>query len=123
MGELVLVMKLPEEQTSKLCWNLGTSSAIMIALGYPGEIQDDLAVRWQWWFLAMIPFCYVVSTLVVHLPIRVHREEHWVGRSHSSHLRADRILHCGRGGQGCVWGAHLGHCSREVEHLRHHYVK
>merc|ERR1712158_93076 len=65
--ELVLVMKLPEEQTSKLCWNLGTSSAIMIALGYPGEIQDDLAVRWQWWFLAMIPFCYVVSTLVVGL--------------------------------------------------------
>merc|ERR1719223_173566 len=65
--ELILVMKLPEEQTSKLCWNLGTSSAIMIALGYPGEIQDDLAVRWQWWFLAMIPFCYVVSTLVVGL--------------------------------------------------------
>merc|ERR1712088_830023 len=52
--------------TSKLCWNLGTSSAIMIALGYPGEIQDDLAVRWQWWFLAMIPFCYVVSTLVAN---------------------------------------------------------
>merc|ERR1712079_322245 len=65
--ELILVMKLPEEQTNKLCWNLGTASAIMVALGYPGEIQDDLAVRWQWWFLAMIPFCYVVGTLIVGL--------------------------------------------------------
>jgi len=65
--ELILVMKLPEEQTSKLCWNLGTASAIMICLGYPGEIQDDLAVRWQYWFMSMIPFCYVVSTLVVGL--------------------------------------------------------
>merc|ERR1712227_853507 len=35
--------------------------------GYPGEIQDDLAVRWQWWFLAMIPFTYVVGTLIVGL--------------------------------------------------------
>jgi len=65
--ELILVMKLPEEQTNKLCWNLGTASAIMVALGYPGEIQDDLAVRWQWWFLAMIPFSYVVGTLIVGL--------------------------------------------------------
>jgi len=65
--ELILVMKLPEEQTNKLCWNLGTASAIMVALGYPGEIQDDLAVRWQWWALAMIPFCYVVATLAVGL--------------------------------------------------------
>jgi len=44
--ELILVMKLPEEQTNKLCWNLGTASAILVALGYPG------AVRRQWWFLA-----------------------------------------------------------------------
>merc|ERR1719360_471335 len=58
--------------------------------------------------------------LMVHIPICVHREEHWPGRCHSSHLRANRIFHCGRGGQGRVWRAHLGHCSREVEHLRHH---
>merc|ERR1712066_887855 len=65
--ELILVMKLPKDQTASLSWNLGTASAIMVALGYPGEIQDDLAVRWQWWFLAMIPFCYVVATLIVGL--------------------------------------------------------
>jgi bacteriorhodopsin len=65
--ELILVMKLPADQTSKLSWNLGTASAVMVALGYPGEIQDDLGVRWFWWFLSMIPFCYVVFTLAVGL--------------------------------------------------------
>jgi len=65
--ELILVMKLPAEQTSTMSWQLGVASALMVALGYPGEIQDDLAVRWQYWAMAMIPFCYVVYTLVVGL--------------------------------------------------------
>ena len=65
--ELILVMKLPQEETASLGWKLGVASALMVALGYPGEIQDDLTVRWFWWFLAMIPFCYVVQTLVVGL--------------------------------------------------------
>jgi len=65
--EVILVMKLREKQTNRLCWNLGTASAIMVALGYPGEIQVYLAVRWQWWLLAMIPFTYVVGTLIVGL--------------------------------------------------------
>jgi len=65
--ELILVMKLPAEQTVSMSWKLGSASALMVALGYPGEIQGDLAVRWIWWFLAMIPFCYVVYELVVGL--------------------------------------------------------
>jgi len=65
--ELILVMKLPEDQTKTLSWNLGVASALMVALGYPGEIQDNLAVRWFWWACAMVPFCYVVFTLVVGL--------------------------------------------------------
>merc|ERR1712127_118737 len=65
--ELILVMRLPEEQTKSLSWSLGTASAVMIMLGYPGEIQDDLTVRWFWWFLSMLPFLYVVYTLVVGL--------------------------------------------------------
>ena len=62
--ELILVMKLPQAETVKLSWSLGVASAVMVALGYPGEIQDNLAVRWFWWAMAMIPFCYVVMTLV-----------------------------------------------------------
>jgi bacteriorhodopsin len=62
--ELILVMKLPKEDTVSMSWKLGLASALMVALGYPGEIQDDLLVRWFWWALAMLPFCYVVMTLV-----------------------------------------------------------
>merc|ERR1712107_864232 len=45
----------------------GVASAVMVALGYPGEIQDDLLVRWIFWALAMVPFTYVVFTLVAGL--------------------------------------------------------
>merc|ERR1712211_59000 len=65
--ELILVMKLPKDQTVSLGWKLGVASAVMVALGYPGEIQDDLVIRWVFWFFAMIPFTYVVFTLVAGL--------------------------------------------------------
>jgi len=62
--ELILVMGLPADETASLAWKLGVSSALMVALGYPGEIQDDNSQRWLWWALAMVPFCYVVYTLL-----------------------------------------------------------
>merc|ERR1712211_131746 len=65
--ELILVMKLPKDQTVSLGWKLGVASAVMVALGYPGEIQNSLGIRWLWWALAMVPFCYVVFTLVAGL--------------------------------------------------------
>ena len=37
--ELVLVMGLSPEETSSKAWSLGSASALMVALGYPGEIQ------------------------------------------------------------------------------------
>merc|ERR1712118_243641 len=45
----------------------GVASAIMVAFGYPGEIQNDPSGRWLWWFFAMIPFIYVVAELAVGL--------------------------------------------------------
>ena len=33
----------------------------MVALGYPG----DLLVRWSWWALVMVSFCFVVFQLLV----------------------------------------------------------
>jgi len=65
--ELILVMKLSREETVKLSWSLGVASALMICFGYPGEIQTDVTQRWIWWGLAMLPFCFVVFTLVVGL--------------------------------------------------------
>merc|ERR1712078_352095 len=59
--ELILVMGLSPKETVSKSWSLGLASAIMVALGYPGEIQDSPSGRWKFWFLAMIPFLYVVA--------------------------------------------------------------
>merc|ERR1711924_42501 len=61
--ELILVMGLPAKETVSKSWTLGLASAIMVALGYPGEIQSDPAARWKFWFILMIPFLYVVAEL------------------------------------------------------------
>jgi len=68
--EIVLVMNLNEEETFSKSWKLGVAAALMIILGYPGELileKDQLSQRWLWWCLAMIPFMYVVYTLLVGL--------------------------------------------------------
>jgi len=65
--ELILVMGLSAEETVSKSWTLGVASAVMVALGYPGEIQDSASGRWMWWFFAMIPFLYVVAELAVGL--------------------------------------------------------
>jgi len=64
--ELILVMGLPADQTASLSWQLGLAAAVMVCLGYPGEIQDG-AARWLWWALSMVPFCFVVEKLLVGL--------------------------------------------------------
>merc|ERR1712199_96357 len=65
--EIVLVMKLSEEETVQRCTYLGISSALMIANGYPGEVSAVPGTRWVFWFLSMIPFTYIVYTLFVGL--------------------------------------------------------
>jgi len=67
--EIVLVMNLTPEQSSLKCKLLGVSAAVMIVLGYPGEliVEGDLTVRWKYWGLAMLPFCYIIYELLVGL--------------------------------------------------------
>jgi bacteriorhodopsin len=68
--EIVLVMKLPAAEASSKCFTLGTAAAVMIMLGYPGELiveGDNLIYRWLCWFLALIPFAYIVYELLVGL--------------------------------------------------------
>merc|ERR1719386_289070 len=60
-------MGLPKEETTSMCWKLGFSSGLMVALGYPGEVQNGPGARFQWWAFAMIPFAFVVYTLAVGL--------------------------------------------------------
>jgi bacteriorhodopsin len=74
--EIVFVMKLSEAQTASLATSLGVSSGLMIILGYPGEliIEGDLTVRWMWWGAAMLPFLYVVYTLLIGLRAAIDAE-------------------------------------------------
>jgi len=67
LPELVLVMGLPDAQTRSLTWKLGLSSALMVAFGYPGEISSVQSTRWIFWGISMVPFLYIVYTLVVGL--------------------------------------------------------
>jgi len=65
--EIVLVMDLPQEETTRRCFQLGVSSALMIANGYPGESSGDHGRRWLFWTISMVPFCYIVYTLFIGL--------------------------------------------------------
>ncbi len=65
--ELILVMRLSREETINRGTNLATLAAVMVLLGYPGEISSDVGTRWQWWALSMIPFVAIVFKLVVGL--------------------------------------------------------
>merc|ERR1712006_50523 len=65
--EIVLVMKLSEAETFSQSLKLGFFSALMILNGYPGEVSSSAGTRWVFWFLSMIPFCYIVYTLFVGL--------------------------------------------------------
>jgi len=75
--EIVLVMKVPDDEKTNLCFKLGVSSGLMIIMGYPGELltqQDELSGRWMYWGLSMVPFCYVVYTLLVGLKAATESE-------------------------------------------------
>lgn len=65
--ELILVMKLTQSETVKKALTLGIAAALMIVLGYPGEIAGDLGTRKFWWVLSMIPFLFIVYSLVIGL--------------------------------------------------------
>jgi len=67
MVELILVMKLSSSETWSKATRLGLLAAVMVVLGYPGEVSADPATRWLWWALAMIPFLWIVYELFVGL--------------------------------------------------------
>ena len=61
--ELVLVMRLSREETTSKTLRLGSAAALMIVLGYPGEIAADIPTRALWGTLSAIPFVYIVWEL------------------------------------------------------------
>jgi len=67
--EILLVMKLSDQEFSSKAWSLGVGSALMIVSGYYGElvITGDLTPRWICWFVSMAFFLYIVYELRIGL--------------------------------------------------------
>ena len=61
--ELILVMGLTAGETASKSIRLGLLAALMVSLGYPGEISHEAGTRWIWWALAMIPFLIILVEL------------------------------------------------------------
>jgi len=72
--ELILVMRLSPSETTSKAVRLGSLAAIMVILGYPGEISDVASTRWLWWSLSMIPFLWIVFELFVGLKASVAKQ-------------------------------------------------
>lgn len=62
--ELILVMGLTRSETVRKSATLGGAAALMIVLGYPGEVSGGIdGTRLLWGVLSMIPFLYIVFSL------------------------------------------------------------
>jgi len=72
--ELVAVMALSRQVANSLSWRLAGAAALMIALGYPGEISNQPGTRWLFWVLSMIPFVYILYVLLTELSASLDRQ-------------------------------------------------
>lgn len=67
MVELVTVMALAKDISRPLLTKLVVAAALMIGLGYPGEISTDWTTRLIWGMLSSVPFLYILYVLWVEL--------------------------------------------------------
>ena len=77
MVELVLVLGLPRKDTGGLITKLAIAAFLMIALGYPGELDQAsksvFSNRGLWGFLSTIPFAYILITLVGQIRVSMSK--------------------------------------------------
>jgi bacteriorhodopsin len=72
--ETVAILALAREEASRLLIRLVPASALMIALGYPGEIATDNLTRGIWGALSTIPFLYILWVLFGELTRSIERQ-------------------------------------------------
>ena len=121
--ELILVMQLPAEESSRKMWTLGAASGFMVAFGYPGEVRDDPAGRWFYWAVSMCPFMYVLYELYFGLAEATKKHAPSVASLIASARYITAIswltypfVSAAREGQ--VAGVRLGSCGREGARAR-----
>ncbi len=67
-------MSLAKDKQRSLLFKLVPASALMIALGYPGELSDSTGTRLLWGSLSTIPFLYLLYVLFVELTESIGRQ-------------------------------------------------
>lgn len=67
VAELVAVLALARSVRTPMMTKLIIASVLMIAFGYPGEINSDNMTRGIWGAVATVPFCYILYVLWVQL--------------------------------------------------------
>lgn len=73
--ELILVMRLTRSETVSKSIKLGGAAALMILLGYPGEVSGGIdSTRLIWGALSMLPFLYIVYSLYTGLGEAINRQ-------------------------------------------------
>lgn len=74
LTELVVVLALAKKLQASLLWRLIPASALMIALGFPGDTSSDTVTRLVWGTLSTIPFVYIIYVLFVELTKSLDRQ-------------------------------------------------
>ncbi len=74
LAELVVVLALARKLQTSLLTKLIPASALMIALGYPGEISGDNTTRFIFGTLSTLPFLYILYVLFVELTRSLDRQ-------------------------------------------------
>ena len=73
--ELILVMRLSQAETVSKSLSLGGAAALMILLGYPGEVSGGIdSTRMIFGVLSMLPFLYIVFSLYSSLGAAIERQ-------------------------------------------------
>ncbi|MCW2605712.1 MAG: Xanthorhodopsin [Frankiales bacterium] len=72
--ETIAVLALAASVQRSLLAKLVPASALMIILGYPGEISADTGTRLLWGTLSTIPFLYILYVLFVELTASIERQ-------------------------------------------------
>ena len=70
MVEMIAVLRLQKDKATSLLTRLVVAAALMIALGYPGEVissPEGWSMRVMWGVLSSIPFFYILYVLWVEL--------------------------------------------------------
>jgi bacteriorhodopsin len=72
--ELLIVLGVSADIRKRLMKSLLPATVLMIGLGYPGEVASTSGTKWLFWFLAMIPFAFILWTLYGQLKAAATRE-------------------------------------------------